>query len=68
MKDKQEVRYIQCADCGGTQGTLIKKGDHYVHMRDIDCKKVRAAKRRKEQRDLVLSQARPIPEKEETNV
>lgn len=60
MKDKN-IRYIHCADCGGTQGTLVKKGDHYVHMRDVDCKKHRAIEKSRKQRELVLSQARPIP-------
>jgi len=64
MKDKETIRYIQCAKCGGTQGTLVKRGEEYVHMRDIDCRKYKALKRRKERREAILKQTKPVPQKE----
>ena len=55
-------RYIKCNKCGGTLGTLIRKGDIYEHMRENDCKKSQARIARKVK---ILEQAKSLPTKEE---
>jgi preprotein translocase subunit YajC len=48
---------LQCYKCGGTFGTLVKVGDKYAHMREIDCARHRAMKIKREK---VLEQVKPI--------
>lgn len=59
MKQKDPLRYIKCANCGGTQGTLRKKEVIYEHVRESDCerhKKLLASKAK------VMEQAKPVKE------
>lgn len=51
-------KFIQCFKCRGTQGTLVKVGDKYAHMRENDCERHRALEKTKLKREEVLKQAR----------
>ena len=41
-KQKEEVKYITCCHCGGSEGTLRKKEVIYEHMRPEDCARHKA--------------------------
>ena len=58
----KESRPIKCANCGGTYGTLVKKGDEYVHQRSSDCEAYRKIQQRK---DAILKQAKPVEKETE---
>lgn len=51
-------KFIQCFKCGGTQGTLVKVGDKYGHIREKDCERHRTIAKAKIRREEVLKQAR----------
>ena len=55
-------RLLQCSDCGGTSGTLVKVGDDqdgvYRHMRKLDCEIHNHVKKAKLRREDVLLQAK----------
>jgi hypothetical protein len=53
-KDKAVGHYIRCANCGGSWGTLVKKGDKYRHARAEDCERYRAVVERKARREEAL--------------
>jgi len=40
-KQGRTVKYVTCDKCGGTQDTMVKKGDIYEHVRELDCMKYR---------------------------
>lgn len=58
MKNKY-FRFINCNKCGGSLGTLVKKGDVYEHMREQDCKRQREAVASKAN---ILAQTKPVKE------
>jgi transcription elongation factor Elf1 len=41
LKEGRPVQFLHCSKCGGSYGTLIRKGSkqehNYEHLREIDC-------------------------------